>query len=304
MPQKINTFSLERERKAHTMGICRSLRNVMNVYRYAAAVISKVTLRRVFRPFEHRSEAGYFICKDAKTFPREHFDLWAWRYFIHTQGNEPKTEWTEDRLKQLQAIEHISYHVLNLIATFEDELLKIWDKPKFVFNSNYVITLDRIAKQKGGIEVIEKVLNHKNFDRQVAEWKKLGIVDEGFRKVQILENTEDGKRLNTKYQFLPIDTKYFKDLELDILELFDDLDMALDGWLIKSENYQALNTILPKFTKGKYFYTVILPRMKKVLAYDKTGVSKEKDVKEKYNRNKAGGFFKYCELEQYEDALS
>ncbi len=28
---------------------------------------------------------------------------------------------------------------------------------------------------------------------------------------------------------------------------FEDLDKSLDGWLIKSENYQALNTILPKF---------------------------------------------------------
>ncbi|MBD3807547.1 MAG: site-specific DNA-methyltransferase, partial [Epsilonproteobacteria bacterium] len=49
------------------------------------------------------------------------------------------------------------------------------------------------------------------------------------------------------YKHLPIDTKYFKDLELEILALFDDLDKSLDGWLIKSENYQALNTILPKF---------------------------------------------------------
>jgi len=39
-------------------------------------------------------------------------------------------------------------------------------------------------------------------------------------------------------------------LELEILRLFDNLDKTLDGWLIKSENYQALNTILPKF-KGK-----------------------------------------------------
>jgi len=38
----------------------------------------------------------------------------------------------------------------------------------------------------------------------------------------------------------------FKNLELDILDLFDDLDNFLDGWLIKSENYQALNTILPE----------------------------------------------------------
>ncbi|MBC7334531.1 MAG: site-specific DNA-methyltransferase, partial [Actinobacteria bacterium] len=54
---------------------------------------------------------------------------------------------------------------------------------------------------------------------------------------------------------------------------------------------------------GEHFYTVILPRMKKILAYDQSGISKENDVKEKYNKNNAGGFFKYYELEQYEDTL-
>jgi adenine-specific DNA-methyltransferase len=54
---------------------------------------------------------------------------------------------------------------------------------------------------------------------------------------------------------------------------------------------------------GEHFWTVIMPRMKKVLAYDKSGISKEKDVKEKYNEKTAGGFFKYQILEQYEDTL-
>jgi Adenine specific DNA methylase Mod len=54
---------------------------------------------------------------------------------------------------------------------------------------------------------------------------------------------------------------------------------------------------------GEHFWTVVMPRMKKVLAYDKTGISKEKDVKEKYNERTAGGFFKYIILEQYEDTL-
>lgn len=49
---------------------------------------------------------------------------------------------------------------------------------------------------------------------------------------------------------------------------------------------------------GEHFYTVVLPRMKKVLAYDKSGISKE--VKE----YQGGGFFKYYELEQYEEALA
>jgi hypothetical protein len=43
---------------------------------------------------------------------------------------------------------------------------------------------------------------------------------------------------------------------------------------------------------------VVLPRMKRVLAYDKSGISKE--VKE----YQGGGFFKYYELEQYEEALA
>lgn len=54
---------------------------------------------------------------------------------------------------------------------------------------------------------------------------------------------------------------------------------------------------------GEHFWSVVLPRMKKVLAYDKSGISKEKDVKEKYNEKTAGGFFKYHILEQYEDSL-
>lgn len=54
---------------------------------------------------------------------------------------------------------------------------------------------------------------------------------------------------------------------------------------------------------GEHFWTVVLPRMKKVLAYDKSGISKEKDVKEIYNEKNAGGFFKYQILEQYEDTL-
>jgi adenine specific DNA methylase Mod len=69
------------------------------------------------------------------------------------------------------------------------------------------------------------------------------MVDENFR----LEDIWNGEVFNPRYQYLPIDTKYFPDMELQIIALFDNLDEALDGWLIKSENYQALRTILPKF---------------------------------------------------------
>ena len=108
-----------------------------------------------------------------------------------------------------------------------------------------MITLDRIAGKN--MELVERLLSHENFKLQVEEWRDLGIVDRDFSRSDVVENDLIGKRLDDKYRHLPIDTKYFKDLELEILELFDNLDEALDGWLIKSENYQALNSILPKF---------------------------------------------------------
>jgi adenine specific DNA methylase Mod len=88
-------------------------------------------------------------------------------------------------------------------------------------------------------------------EAQLQEWRELGMVDDKFQKEHVWEhNLVDGKHLHPRYRYLPIDTKHFPDLELPIVALFDNLDDALDGWLIKSENYQALNTILPKF-RGK-----------------------------------------------------
>lgn len=123
----------------------------------------------------------------------------------------------------MQILKDIAFKIIDFISQFEDELVRIWNKPKFVKNSNYVITLDRITDKK----LIEKIKGHKNYPQQVKEWEELGI-------------SKDNPKV-------PIDTKYLKDLGLETLSQFDDLDKSLGGWLIKNENYQALNTILPKF---------------------------------------------------------
>ena len=200
--------------------------------------IDEETLERAFRIFEKQSEVDFFINKNAKAFLQEQFKLWSYQYFW-----EGAKEWTADRVNQLQILKDIAFKIIDFISQFEDELVKIWNKPKFVKNSNYVITLDRI----NNIELIEKILKHQNINEQIKEWQELGILDEKFKIEDVFETDLMGKRLSEKYKHLPIDTKYFKDLEFEILSLFDDLDNALDGWLIKSENYQALNTILPKF---------------------------------------------------------
>ena len=238
------TYS-ERGRTTHLDEIRRAIKSALGLNRYTDAVPSEEILERAFNIFERQSEVDYFICKDAKSFLREQFDLWMWQYLLGRTGEELQTEWTETRLKQLQALKHIAYNIIDLISTFEDELVRIWNKPKFVLSSAYVITLDRIFERNPSL--VEKIVSHPNFSEQVKEWQDLGMVDEGFTSEVLWEKNLTGKSPQPRYRFLPIDTRYFKDLELEILSLFDNLDEALDGWLIKSENYQALNTILPKF---------------------------------------------------------
>jgi len=199
--------------------------------------IDEETLERAFRIFEKQSEVDFFINKNAKAFLQEQFKLWSYQYFW-----EGAKEWNADRVNELQILKDKAFKIIDFISQFEDELVKIWNKPKFVKNSNYVITLDRLNDN-----IIEKIIYHRNLDEQIEEWKQIGIVDDAFKTKYVFENDIYGKKLTKKYEHLPIDTKYFKDLELEILNQFDNLDQSLDGWLIKSENYQALNTILPKF---------------------------------------------------------
>lgn len=235
----------ERGRQTNLTEIRRAIRDALALSRYTDAVPSEETLTKAFRLFERQSEVDYFICKDAKAFLREQFDLWLWQYLLGKPGEEPETEWTETRLKQLQALKRIAYRVIGFIAAFEDELVRIWNKPKFVLRSNYVITLDHIYDRRP--ELLERITEHPGFAKQVKEWQDLGMVDGSFSVEALWETDLMGRRLHPRCRFLPLDTCYFKDLELEILGLFENLDEALDGWLIKSENYQALNTMLPKF---------------------------------------------------------
>lgn len=196
------------------------------------------TLNKAFRVFEKQSEVDFFINKDARAFLQEQFDLWLYQYLFAGQN-----VWSEARLAQLQVLKAIAYKVIDFISQFEDELVKIWNKPKFVRNSHYVLTLDKL----GSSPMLEKLLTHPNLPQQVQEWRDLGMIGEDFKLEMLTQKDAAGAPLHKQYQYLPIDTKYFSDLELDILALFDDLDSALDGWLVHSENYQALSTLVPKY---------------------------------------------------------
>jgi len=105
--------------------------------------LDEETLERAFRIFEKQSEVDFFINKNAKAFLQEQFKLWSYQYCW-----EEAKEWNADRVNELQILKNIAFKIIDFISQFEDELVKIWNKPKFVKNSNYVITLDRILSSR------------------------------------------------------------------------------------------------------------------------------------------------------------
>ena len=269
--------------------------DLLAAIRKTGAAVDEETLEKAFRVFEKQSEVDYFINKDAKAFLEEQFDLWLYQYLF-----KGESAFTETRLRQLQAIKTIATEIIGFIARFEDELVRVWNKPKFVLNSHYVVTLDKLLDAESGAGLIERLFAHAGMAAQMAEWRDLGMLDdklfgdsEGLKgrapvtlsgltgqSTPLRDTSEEstraerdasaqttglsmtpheglvslllatdltGEPLHPRLRFLPLDTKHFPDLELDILALFDDLDAALDGWLVHSENYQALNTLLPKF---------------------------------------------------------
>ncbi|MCM8770076.1 MAG: hypothetical protein NC911_10520, partial [Candidatus Omnitrophica bacterium] len=183
---------------------------ILKAIKRKGIAITEEQLERAFRVFEKQSEVDFFINKNAKAFLQEQFKLWSYQYFWEgtprqTSFATPLQEgnvWSADRVNQLQILKDIAFKIIDFISQFEDELVKIWNKPKFVKNSNYVITLDRIyekSKVKGqNSKLIEKILEHKNIKEQIKEWQELGIVDENFKVENVFEDSPSVKGCQPK----------------------------------------------------------------------------------------------------------
>lgn len=206
--------------------------------RKGGIILSEDELEKAFRVFRRQTEADFFINKDARGFLREQFDLWLYQYVF-----QEETIFEQRRLTQLQALQHTAYDVIDFIAQFEDELRRVWEKPKFVRGVHYVVTPDKLPT-----ELLKSIIGHKGIKAQIQEWQQLGMVEKGFSFSPSPPGRGSGMR--ETWQHLPLDTKYFKDLELEILDALGDLNEALDGELVHSENWQALNTLQKRY-KGK-----------------------------------------------------
>jgi adenine-specific DNA-methyltransferase len=179
--------------------------------------------------FTSKNTSDYFIHKNLKKFLTEQLD-----YFVKAEVLDTDTlvkeRFLDKHITRAKVVQEIGEDIIDFLSQIEDFQKKLWEKKKFVLKTEYVITTDRVPE-----EFYDEILENKE---QKREWDELG-----FEIPKVKEELKDKK--------LPIDTKHFsiefKEKLLEKLTEKADLDDLLDGWLIKSENCQALNTLLPKF---------------------------------------------------------
>lgn len=198
--------------------------------------LEEETLEKAIKIYKKRNEVDYFIHKDAYGFLSEQLHLFIYNYLLN--NNELDNIYSKERIEFFQKLKKMGMEIISYISKFEEELKSMWEKPKFVKEVNYVITLDRI-----NINTLEIIINS-DIEKQIEEWKLFKFVKEDFKKETIIEKNI----LNKLFEKLPLDTKYLsKEMKYKLLESIDNLDEKCDGILIHSDNWQGLNTIMPKY---------------------------------------------------------
>lgn len=216
-------------------------------------------LEKQLNRYTARNTFDYFIHKDLRGFLTQELDFFIKNEVIRLDDiDETDEAKTKLILTKAKVLRNIAKKIIAFLAQLEDFQKKLFLKKKFVIETNYCITLDRIDESF----YAEIAVN----DEQRKEWIKLFAIDE-------IKTTGDdifssGKTaysepLTVEFlkenPYLVLDTVFFSsDFKEKLIASIDDLDEKLDGLLINSENFQALNFLNNKF-KNQIGYIYIDP---------------------------------------------
>ena len=200
----------------------------------------KTILEKHLYKFTRKITSDFFIHKDLKGFLERELDYFTKTEVLDIDSLDTEKERYFDRhITRAKVIKNIGKKIIKFLAQIEDFQKMLWEKKKFVLKTDYIITIDRIPEK-----FHPEIMNNKV---QLKEWEELG-----FGEINKKEDLIVKKDLfRSKYKNMPVDTKYFnqnfKERLLEKLTEKDSLDDLIDGILIKSENWQALDLLLEKY---------------------------------------------------------
>lgn len=210
---------------------------------------TRTLLQKHLNDYVARNKFDYFIHKDLGGFLSRELDFYIKNEILVIDDIDARTP--DEFLKHLtviKAIKGVGMKLITFLASLENYQKRLWLKKKFVVESNYCITLDRVPERF----YAEIAAN----DAQREEWVRLFAIDEITSQATngLFEEGKSGYSVPLTVEFLKenpflvLDTKFFPaEFKNALLASIDHIDEQCDGLLINSENFQALGLL-----QGKY----------------------------------------------------
>jgi len=195
-----------------------------------------------------KNSFDYFIHKDLGGFLRRELDLYLKTDVLNLEDlSLGDTDRLRRGLMRMRATRHVGHKIIHFLAQLENFQKKLWLKKKFVLETQWCVTLDRVPEALYGRIAANEA--------QRQEWVELLAIDAiapdlGNGGVGYSEPlTPDFLKANP---YLVLDTRHFdrdfKDQLLAALSEAGPLDEQTDGLLIHGENFQALNLLKERYS--------------------------------------------------------
>lgn len=202
-------------------------------------------LAKYINQYTARNTMDYFIHKDLGSFLRRELDFYIKNEVMRLDDIEnADAPAVESYLAKIKVLRKIAGKLIDFMAQLEDFQKKLWLKKKFVVETNYCITLDRVPE-----DLYSEIASN---DAQREEWVRLFAIDEIEESTISLGYsvplTMDFLKANNK---LVLDTKFF-DIVFNskLTNAIEDFDRVCDGTLIHSDNFHALMLMQNTYAKS------------------------------------------------------
>ncbi|HEX8494408.1 MAG TPA: hypothetical protein VF658_16310 [Pyrinomonadaceae bacterium] len=132
---------------------------------------NRTSLEKHLTDYTSRNTFDYFIHKDLGGFLRRELDFYIKNEVMHLDDIESEVApRVEQYLCKVKAIRRIAHKIIAFLEQLENFEKKLWLKKKFVVETNYCVTLDRVPEDL----YVEIVAN----DAQREEWVQLFAINE------------------------------------------------------------------------------------------------------------------------------